>query len=197
MAVDFKTFTQVAPHVLAVKKPVLLRGRHGVGKSEIVYQIADGMGLPVVERRASQMTEGDLIGLPKTDGDVTSFCPPDWFDTACNRGVLLFFISAEVARSFLRLQVRLPLLDLGVVRDPDELRDAGLARFRSLPLDLTARSLLHGSPPLRCSASLVPSVGVVASLLFLLLQGQLRRRVSSATDSSGRCTVPRPRHPPA
>ena len=97
MAVDFKTFTQVAPHVLAVKKPVLLRGRHGVGKSEIVYQIADGMGLPVVERRASQMTEGDLIGLPKTDGDVTSFCPPDWFDTACNRGVLLFFDEVDRA----------------------------------------------------------------------------------------------------
>ena len=73
MAVDFKTFRNVAPHVIAVRKPVLLRGRHGVGKSEVVYQVAEDLGLPVVERRASQMTEGDLIGLPKTDGDVTSF----------------------------------------------------------------------------------------------------------------------------
>ena len=46
MAIDFKTFTSVAPHVLAVKKPLMLRGRHGVGKSELVYQVAGDMGLP-------------------------------------------------------------------------------------------------------------------------------------------------------
>jgi hypothetical protein len=97
MAVDFKTFNQIAPHVLAVHKPVLLRGRHGVGKSEVVYQVAEAMGLPVVERRASQMTEGDLIGLPKTDGDVTSFCPPDWFQSACDAPVLLFFDEVDRA----------------------------------------------------------------------------------------------------
>ena len=97
MAVDFKTFRTVAPHVIAVRKPVLLRGRHGVGKSEVVYQVANDLGLPVVERRASQMTEGDLIGLPKTDGDVTSFCPPDWFQEACDNAVVLFFDEVDRA----------------------------------------------------------------------------------------------------
>ena len=77
MAVDFKTFNMAAPLVAAVKKPILLRGRHGIGKSCVVYQTAEKLELPVVERRASQMTEGDLVGLPKTDGDVTGFCPPD------------------------------------------------------------------------------------------------------------------------
>ena len=97
MAVDFKTFRNVAPHVIAVRKPVLLRGRHGVGKSEVVYQIAKDLDMPVVERRASQMTEGDLIGLPKTDGDVTSFCPPDWFQVACDNAVVLFFDEVDRA----------------------------------------------------------------------------------------------------
>ena len=97
MAIDFKTFNTVAPHVLAVKKPLMLRGRHGIGKSEVVYQVAESMGLPVVERRASQMTEGDLVGLPKTDGDVTSFCAPDWFADACSRGVLLFLDEVDRA----------------------------------------------------------------------------------------------------
>ena len=59
MAIDFKTFVTIVPHVAAIRKPVLLRGRHGVGKSQVVYQFADSTGLPVVERRASQMTEGD------------------------------------------------------------------------------------------------------------------------------------------
>lgn len=97
MAVDFKTFVAVAPHVAKVKKPILLRGRHGVGKSCVVYQTAANLGLPVVERRASQMTEGDLVGLPKTDGNVTSFCPPDWFQEACNNAVVLFLDEVDRA----------------------------------------------------------------------------------------------------
>ena len=51
MSVDFKTFVSLAPAVSAAKLPVLLRGRHGVGKSQVVYQLAAQMGLPVIERR--------------------------------------------------------------------------------------------------------------------------------------------------
>ncbi len=97
MAVDFKTFINIVPHVCEVRKPVLIRGRHGVGKSEVVYQLADKMNLPVVERRASQMTEGDLVGLPSTDGNTTSFNPPDWFKTACNQPVVLFLDEVDRA----------------------------------------------------------------------------------------------------
>jgi len=97
MAVDFKTFNKVAPLVAAVKKPILLRGRHGVGKSCVVYQTAEELGLPVVERRASQMTEGDLVGLPSTDGNVTSFNPPDWFNQACENPVVLFLDEVDRA----------------------------------------------------------------------------------------------------
>jgi len=97
MAIDFKTFSSVVPHVIAVKKPVLLRGRHGIGKSEMVYDIADELGLPVIERRASQMTEGDLVGLPVTDNGVTSFCPPDWFAEACEVPSVLFFDEVDRA----------------------------------------------------------------------------------------------------
>ena len=97
MAVDFKTFVAVAPHVARVKKPILLRGRHGVGKSCVVYQTAAALGLPVVERRASQMTEGDLVGLPVVDGECTRFNPPDWFKQACNEPVALFLDEVDRA----------------------------------------------------------------------------------------------------
>jgi alkaline phosphatase D len=108
MAVDFKTFISVAPHVLAVKKPILLRGRHGVGKSQIVYQVADGLNLPVIERRASQMTEGDLVGLPSIDGDSTTFNPPDWFKYCCDNPCVLFLdevdrATVEVRQGFFEL----------------------------------------------------------------------------------------------
>ena len=97
MAIDFKTFSEVVPHVLAVKKPVLLRGRHGIGKSEMVYAVAEEIDLPVIERRASQMTEGDLVGLPTTEGGVTSFCPPDWYARACEAPCVLFFDEVDRA----------------------------------------------------------------------------------------------------
>jgi len=102
MAVDFKTFCAVAPLVANVRKPILLRGRHGVGKSCVVYQTAAALGLPVVERRASQMTEGDLVGLPVIAGEVTTFNPPDWYKTACDTAVLLFLDEVDRATQEVR-----------------------------------------------------------------------------------------------
>lgn len=87
---DFKTFINAAEKVAKANFPVMIRGAHGIGKSEVVYQIADRMGLPVVERRASQMTEGDLIGMPKVDGNVTSWLPPEFYHKACLQPVVLF-----------------------------------------------------------------------------------------------------------
>ena len=108
MSVDFKTFVSLAPSVSAAKLPVLLRGRHGIGKSQVVYQLAANAGLPVVERRASQMTEGDLVGLPSIEGNRTSFNPPDWFKMACEEPVCLFLDEVDRAT----LEVRQGIFEL-------------------------------------------------------------------------------------
>ena len=76
MAIDFKTLNSVLPFILYAKFPVLIRGRHGIGKSAIVYQIAAARGIDVIERRASQLPEGDLLGLPKVENNVTHWPPP-------------------------------------------------------------------------------------------------------------------------
>ena len=108
MAIDFKSFRECAIHVLQVKKPLLIRGRHGVGKSEIVYQLAADMELPVVERRASQMTEGDLLGMPspemvEVNGELASvFRPFAWFIRACTEPVVLFFDEVDRATTEVR-----------------------------------------------------------------------------------------------
>ena len=108
MAVDFKTFHSFIDSIAAARYPVMIRGRHGIGKSEIVYQYAKKVGLPVVERRASQMTEGDLVGLPVIDGDATSWNPPDWYKMACREPVVLFMdeidrATTEVRQGFFQL----------------------------------------------------------------------------------------------
>ena len=108
MSIDFATFTSVAPHILNSKLPVLIRGRHGVGKSEVVYQIAAARELPVVERRASQMTEGDLLGLPDTADTTingrkaTTWNAPDWLVTACEQPVMLFLDEVDRATQEVR-----------------------------------------------------------------------------------------------
>ena len=108
MAVDFATFSQIVNHVTAVRKPVLLRGRHGIGKSTVVYQFADKNNMEVVERRASQMTEGDLVGLPTIENKSTTFNPPDWFKAACDRPVVLFLDEVDRAT----LEVRQGIFEL-------------------------------------------------------------------------------------
>ena len=108
MAVDFATFSQIVHHVTNVRKPVLLRGRHGIGKSTVVYQYAAQQNMEVVERRASQMTEGDLVGLPSIEDNSTTFNPPDWFKAACDRPVVLFLDEVDRAT----LEVRQGIFEL-------------------------------------------------------------------------------------
>ena len=81
-----KTFVRVAAK-LPTWTSVLLRADHGLGKSQVVRQLGrifrdndEKLGdYPVIDRRLSQMSEGDMIGLPSTDGETTRFNPPDWY----------------------------------------------------------------------------------------------------------------------
>jgi len=64
--------------------------------------------MEVVERRASQMTEGDLVGLPIIEDNSTKFNPPDWFKAACDRPVVLFLDEVDRAT----LEVRQGIFEL-------------------------------------------------------------------------------------
>ena len=114
MAIDFKTLNGIMPHILKAGFPVMVRGRHGIGKSQVAYQTADDLGLEVVERRASQMTEGDLLGLPDVaetsinGRKATTWNAPDWLVTACEQPVLLFLDEVDRAT----MEVRQGLFEL-------------------------------------------------------------------------------------
>jgi MoxR-like ATPase len=70
-------------------RPVLLVGRHGVGKSAILEQVAAELGVGFVCRDLSLMEPPDLVGLPKPDESVTRYLPPA-FLPAAGRGLLVF-----------------------------------------------------------------------------------------------------------
>ena len=127
--ISFGTLNAIMGFVADAKFPLLIRGRHGVGKSQLIYQFAEQRKMAVIERRASQMTEGDLIGLPVMDTDkngnsFTRWAAPDWLSKACTGPVVLFF--DEIDRG--SQEVRQGLFELtdsrklsGMVLHPDTL----------------------------------------------------------------------------
>lgn len=86
---SIKNFVETAK-LLPSGISILLRGETGIGKSQITHQLAHQFKLKVVDRRLSQMSEGDMVGLPSTDGECTRFNPPDWYKDACDNPRLLF-----------------------------------------------------------------------------------------------------------
>lgn len=109
VTMSISTFKEVATK-LPPRTSVLLRANHGVGKSKVVRQVKALLKkqmldstvidiskfrdlkefMQVTDRRLSQMSEGDMIGLPSTDGEVTRFNPPDWYMRACKIPMVLF-----------------------------------------------------------------------------------------------------------
>jgi MoxR-like ATPase len=91
VALDVPELIQAILWDLEAGHPVSIVGRTGIGKSEICYYLSERLGLKMIERRLSQMTEGDMIGLPSTKDGVTRYNPPDFYKQACEEACLLFF----------------------------------------------------------------------------------------------------------
>ena len=109
--IKIKDLLELAPRKPA-KHSVLLRGDHGIGKSQVVRQIGAaldnmyGKHFPIVDIRISQMSDGDMIGLPYTVDGVTGkkderqttassqlstrFAPPEWYMMCCRQPCVLF-----------------------------------------------------------------------------------------------------------
>ncbi|GAA2679054.1 ATP-binding protein [Nonomuraea recticatena] len=67
---------EVLLHV-AVVRPVFLWGAPGIGKSSLVRQFADSLGLECVTLLGTQLAPEDLIGVPELVGGRSRFAPPE------------------------------------------------------------------------------------------------------------------------
>ena len=61
---------------VAVTRPVFIWGAPGIGKSSIVENFADSLGLPCVSLLGSQLAPEDIIGVPQIIDGKSVFCPP-------------------------------------------------------------------------------------------------------------------------
>ena len=73
----------------AAKKPVMLEGKHGVGKSQLIEQAAKEMKISCIVRDLSLMEAPDLVGLPYQSDGRTRYSPPSFLPTD-GAGLLVF-----------------------------------------------------------------------------------------------------------
>lgn len=101
---DFKNIVKYTP----VEQAILLKGIHGVGKSESIKSSMEELGYRMVTLFLGQAADaGDIIGLPDkralmmrfTDGDgierveevnVTDFNPPKWWPFDMSEKIIIF-----------------------------------------------------------------------------------------------------------
>ena len=90
---------------------ILLCGKHGIGKSEIITHFYESKGMKVVPLFIGQMSDpGDIIGLPNKNEETgqTEFMLPYWFPVD-NKPIVLFLDELNRARPEL-LQVVMDLV---------------------------------------------------------------------------------------
>lgn len=70
-----RELTEFLLHV-AITRPVFIWGQPGIGKSSLVRQFSEELGLPCVSLLGSQLAPEDIIGVPQITDGVSRFCPP-------------------------------------------------------------------------------------------------------------------------
>ncbi len=75
VAVDQNQLHSVLLNV-AIVRPVFIWGAPGIGKSSIVEQFAEDVGLKCVSLLGSQLAPEDIIGVPQIIDGKSIFCPP-------------------------------------------------------------------------------------------------------------------------
>ncbi len=89
MAIDCKELQKILS-VMPSEQNLMLVGKHGIGKSEILTRFFERQGLQVVTLFLGQMSDpGDLIGLPRMD-EQTGRTPSNDEETVVKTGLELF-----------------------------------------------------------------------------------------------------------
>ena len=97
-----KQVSNVLRHNIRLKIPTYLWGAPGIGKSDIVRQIATEMGADFIDVRLSQIEPSDIRGMPYPDKDaagnsVVSWAPPSFFPKDSTRPSIIFLDEMNAA----------------------------------------------------------------------------------------------------
>jgi hypothetical protein len=73
----------------AARRPAFVQGSPGVGKSQTFRQVADKLGIGLIDLRLSQFDRVDLSGVPYIENGATKWAIPDFWPRE-GAGIILF-----------------------------------------------------------------------------------------------------------
>lgn len=134
----FKTIFEVLTLVSnsKFKMPIMLRGKHGIGKTALFQQLAEETNREYFAVYGAQLTEGDILGIPRTetinvfdskveqnlDKEVTDFALPKWLVKACSQPSVVVFEEIDradpnVRKAFMQLACERKLWSMNLHHD--------------------------------------------------------------------------------
>lgn len=81
---------KMVKHAIIAKRPIMIWGQPGVGKSSIIRQLAASLGIDMVDMRLSLLDPTALMGFPYRDGHKMHFAPSAMLPTdPDSKGILM------------------------------------------------------------------------------------------------------------
>ena len=78
-------FKEILKEAIKNNTKIIITGRSGYGKSEMVAQVAEELGMELIDFRLSEVLPEDLVGIPKVKDDYYEYVPPKWlYDVVSN-----------------------------------------------------------------------------------------------------------------
>lgn len=86
-------FKEILKDAIKNNAKIIVTGRSGYGKSEMIKQVAEEIGYELIDFRLSEILPEDLVGIPKLREDYYEYVPPRWLYEVVNhpeKNYLLF-----------------------------------------------------------------------------------------------------------
>ena len=71
-------FKKILSQAIDHNVKIIITGKSGWGKSEMICQVAEEKGMELIDFRLSEVLPEDLVGIPKVINDYYEYVPPKW-----------------------------------------------------------------------------------------------------------------------
>lgn len=77
-------FKEILSEAIDNNVKIIITGKSGWGKSEMIQQVAQEKGMELIDFRLSEVLPEDIVGVPKVKDDYYEYVPPKWLYEVVN-----------------------------------------------------------------------------------------------------------------